>query len=65
LATVKRFKGIKKTVFLSGGLNPRNVNQALRTFPAQWVDACSSLERYPGKKDHNKVKRFIKNAKQI
>jgi len=56
-------KDLKKTIFLSGGLNPGNVRMALEAFPAQWVDASSSLERYPGKKDSDKIKRFISNAK--
>jgi phosphoribosylanthranilate isomerase len=60
---LSRLRGVKKTVFLSGGLNPGNVKQALKAFPAQWVDASSSLEAYPGKKDLLKLKRFIKNAK--
>jgi len=56
-------RGFKKIIFLSGGLNPGNVSKALEAFPAQWVDASSSLERYPGKKDSDKIKRFISNAK--
>ena len=58
-------KGLKKTIFLSGGLNPKNVRKALQGFPAKWVDASSSLERYPGKKDSQKIKRFINNAKWL
>ena len=54
----------KKTIFLSGGLNPQNVKRALKGFPASWVDASSSLEKYPGKKDPDKIKRFIVNAKR-
>jgi phosphoribosylanthranilate isomerase len=57
-------KGLRKTIFLSGGLNPGNVREALKAFSAQWVDASSSLERYPGRKDPDKMKRFIRNAKR-
>ena len=56
-------KGLRKTIFLSGGLNPQNVKKALKVFSVDWVDASSSLERYPGKKDFGKIKRFINNAK--
>ena len=56
-------KACKKIIFLSGGLNPKNVRKALSIFPAQWVDASSSLEEYPGKKDPNRIKEFIRNAK--
>ncbi|MBU0549266.1 MAG: phosphoribosylanthranilate isomerase [Candidatus Omnitrophica bacterium] len=54
-----------KTIFLAGGLNQRNVSKALKLFPASWVDASSSLEKYPGKKDKAKLKKFIKNAKAL
>ena len=30
----------------------------------EWVDACSSVELYPGKKDQKKVTRFIQAAKK-
>ena len=62
---LKCLKGLRKTIFLSGGLNSQNVRRALRSFSASWVDASSSLEKYPGKKDPDKVKRFIKNAKGL
>ena len=55
--------GFSKTIFLSGGLDAQNVKRALRSFSASWVDASSSLEKYAGKKDHVKIKSFIKNAK--
>jgi phosphoribosylanthranilate isomerase len=58
-------KGLKKTIFLSGGLNPQNIRKALKSFSAHWVDSSSSLEKYPGKKDFRKVKRFIRNAKGL
>ncbi|MFH1678169.1 MAG: phosphoribosylanthranilate isomerase [Candidatus Omnitrophota bacterium] len=54
--------GVKKPIFLSGGLNSRNVRKALKIFPAEWVDASSSLEKYPGKKNPAKVKAFLKIA---
>lgn len=50
-------------IFLSGGLNAQNVKKALRVFPAAWVDASSCLEKYPGRKDPVKVRKFINNAK--
>lgn len=56
-------KYLRKTIFLSGGLDPEYVSKALKRFPAEWVDASSSLEIYPGKKDPQKVRRFIRNAK--
>lgn len=55
---------IKHTVFLSGGLNANNVNQAIKEALPAWVDASSSLEVAPGKKDPQKVRKFIQAAKK-
>ena len=63
LNLLEGIKDLKKIIFLSGGLSPEYVRRALLVFPAQWVDASSSLERSPGKKDPTKIKRFISNAK--
>ena len=54
---------IKHPFFLSGGLTPGNVARAIRTVKPDWVDASSSLECAPGKKDHSRIKKFIKAAK--
>jgi phosphoribosylanthranilate isomerase len=56
---------IKRPVFLSGGLSARNVKEAVKVLNPRWVDVSSSVEASPGKKDHRKVKRFIKIAKNI
>lgn len=50
-------------IFLSGGLNAGNVKRAIRCVKPQWVDASTSLEEYPGKKNQGKVKDFIRKAK--
>lgn len=54
---------IKPVVFLSGGLTCGNVRRAIKLLKPDWVDASSSLELDPGKKDHRKIKEFIQNAK--
>lgn len=54
---------IKQPVFLSGGLNRQNVSKAIKLIKPSWVDASSSLESVPGKKDHREVRRFIDAAK--
>ena len=56
-------KNSKKIIFLSGGLNYHNVRKALKNQPVKWVDASSSLEKYPGKKEPEKIKKFIKAIK--
>jgi phosphoribosylanthranilate isomerase len=60
---LKGLSAIKKPVFLSGGLNEKNVRRAIKMVEPQWVDASSSLEARPGKKDYCKVARFIREAK--
>ncbi len=52
-----------RTVFLAGGLNATNVNKAICAVGPHWVDASSSLEQSPGKKDKRKLAAFIKKAK--
>jgi phosphoribosylanthranilate isomerase len=55
---------IKRIVFVSGGLTGSNVQKAVKLLKPDWVDASSSLEIRPGKKDHRKIKRFIDKGKQ-
>jgi phosphoribosylanthranilate isomerase len=49
-------------VFISGGLNPDNVHEAGALSPYA-VDVASGVESAPGIKDHDKLRRFIRNAK--
>jgi len=59
-----KFSGkINKPVFLSGGLNKRNVKKAIKIVRPQWIDVSSAVESKPGKKDFKKVREFIKAAK--
>ena len=46
-------------VFLAGGLSPENVGEAIGVVRPYAVDACSSLEISPGKKDHERMRRFV------
>jgi phosphoribosylanthranilate isomerase len=62
LKTVRQHR-VPGGIFLSGGLNARNVRKAIRTVRPQWVDASSSLEAYPGKKDRRKMAAFVRAAK--
>ncbi|HUS09736.1 MAG TPA: phosphoribosylanthranilate isomerase [Pyrinomonadaceae bacterium] len=46
-------------MFLAGGLSPENVSAAIEAVEPFGVDACSSLELAPGKKDHARVRAFV------
>jgi phosphoribosylanthranilate isomerase len=56
-----RASGIRKLV-LAGGLGPDNVAEAIRQVRPWGVDACSRLERTPGVKDHERMRRFVRAA---
>jgi len=51
-----------KRIILAGGLDDGNVAEAVRTVRPWGVDACSRLETRPGRKDHARMKRFVKAA---
>jgi phosphoribosylanthranilate isomerase len=56
-----RAAGMRK-IILAGGLGPDNVAEAIRQARPWGVDACSRLERAPGIKDHDKMRRFVRAA---
>lgn len=49
---------------LSGGLHARNVEEALRITRAPGVDVSSGVERAPGEKDPEKIRAFVRAARQ-
>ena len=48
---------------LSGGLDPTNVADAIKTLAPFGVDVSSGVEYAPGHKDHLMIKEFITNAR--
>jgi phosphoribosylanthranilate isomerase len=50
-------------VIIAGGLDENNVREAIRRARPWGVDACSRLECAPGRKDHARMRRFIREAR--
>jgi phosphoribosylanthranilate isomerase len=49
-------------IIIAGGLNADNVRTAIEQAKPWGVDACSRIEKSPGLKDHDKMRRFIQAA---
>jgi phosphoribosylanthranilate isomerase len=52
-------------LILAGGLTPDNVAQAINTVRPYAVDTAGGVESEPGKKDHERIRDFIRNAKTL
>jgi phosphoribosylanthranilate isomerase len=50
-------------IILAGGLTPENVQEAIRVVQPYAVDVGSGVEAEPGKKDWQKVRTFVQQAK--
>ena len=57
LAQRAKFLGLP--IVLAGGLTLENVGEAVRTVRPYMVDVSSGVEAEPGRKDHDKLRRFI------
>ncbi|HXV76646.1 MAG TPA: indole-3-glycerol phosphate synthase TrpC [Candidatus Polarisedimenticolaceae bacterium] len=51
-------------VVVAGGLSAANVPRALSGADPYGVDACSGVERYPGRKDPDKLHAFVRAVRQ-
>ncbi|OED37231.1 hypothetical protein AB834_02065 [PVC group bacterium (ex Bugula neritina AB1)] len=63
---VRQFKNLYNgsLMFVAGGLNPQNVDEAIEAFSPDGVDVSSGIELSPGIKNFDKMKAFIHKAKQ-
>jgi phosphoribosylanthranilate isomerase len=56
---------LDKPTFLAGGLNPDNVKQAIEIARPYGVDVNSGCKNSEGRKDREKVREFVFNAKNV
>ena len=59
----KRVRALVPQLYLAGGLSPENISSAITEVEPYAVDACSSLESAPGKKDEGLMRAFIAAAR--
>ena len=52
-------------LYLAGGLSPENVADAIEIVRPYAVDACSSLEAEPGKKNHERMRAFVVAVRSV
>ncbi|MDT4897937.1 MAG: phosphoribosylanthranilate isomerase [Acidobacteriota bacterium] len=60
----RRVRELVPQLFLAGGLSPENVAEAIAAVEPYAVDACSSLESAPGRKDTKRVGAFVAAARR-
>ncbi len=58
----RRTRELVPKLFLAGGLSPENIAGAIAAVQPYAVDACSSLESAPGRKEIERVRAFIAAA---
>ena len=61
-------KHVQRTVpklFLAGGLSLQNIEDAIMKVNPYGVDACSALEETPGKKNHERMRAFVKAIRSV
>ena len=52
-------------LYLAGGLGIDNIEDAIKSVDPFAVDACSALEEMPGKKNHDRMRAFVKAIRSV
>ena len=52
-------------VMLAGGLTPENVAEAIKIVQPYAVDVASGIESVPGRKNLEKMRRFVDNVRAV
>ena len=60
----QQVKPLVKKLYLAGGLSPENIVDAIKQVGPFAVDACSTLETEPGKKDHQRLRAFVMEVRR-
>jgi phosphoribosylanthranilate isomerase len=53
----------EKPFFLAGGITPDNVSEAIRIVNPDAIDVASGVEKAPGVKDHDKVRKLFERVR--
>ena len=61
----RRAVELGRPIILAGGLTPENVAEAVARVRPYAVDTSGGVESAPGKKDHERMRCFIQNAKRL
>ncbi len=64
LADWNALESLNRPYLLSGGLTPGNLGEALGRLAPLGVDVCSGVESTPGIKDRDKLRAFLKVARE-
>lgn len=62
--TAAAVAALNKPLFLAGGLTPENVAEAIQKVRPYAVDTAGGVESEPGKKDYERIRAFINNARK-
>ena len=60
----ERAAGVRQPVMLAGSLSPDNVAEAIAVARPWAVDTSRGVEAAPGIKDHDRVRAFVRTAKE-